>query len=65
MHIVHIKEEHNNLSQAEKDRTGVAVLGFLFEVILFDYCAIKKDDRVERLDGNRCNICCSAIASFL
>ncbi|KAA8594177.1 carbonic anhydrase 4b [Etheostoma spectabile] len=31
MHIVHIKEEHNNLSQAVEDRTGVAVLGFLFE----------------------------------
>ncbi|XP_078100839.1 carbonic anhydrase 4b [Sander vitreus] len=31
MHIVHIKEEHNNLSQAAKDQTGVAVLGFVFE----------------------------------
>jgi len=34
MHIVHIKEEYDSLSQALKDRTGVAVLGFFFEVIL-------------------------------
>ncbi|XP_058489006.1 carbonic anhydrase 4b [Solea solea] len=31
MHIVHIKEEHNSLSQAVKDRAGVAVLGFFFQ----------------------------------
>ncbi|XP_047246870.1 carbonic anhydrase 4b [Girardinichthys multiradiatus] len=31
MHIVHIKEEYNSLSQAVKDHTGVAVLGFLFQ----------------------------------
>ncbi|XP_072249196.1 carbonic anhydrase 4b [Leuresthes tenuis] len=31
MHIVHIKEEYGSLSQALKDRTGVAVLGFFFE----------------------------------
>ncbi|XP_070825818.1 carbonic anhydrase 4b [Chaetodon trifascialis] len=31
MHIVHIKEEYNSLSQAVKDPTGVAVLGFFFE----------------------------------
>lgn len=34
MHIVHIKENHPNISEAIKDPTGVAVLGFLFEVIL-------------------------------
>lgn len=32
MHIVHIKEEYSNLSQAVGDRTGVAVLGYFFEV---------------------------------
>ncbi|CAG08972.1 unnamed protein product [Tetraodon nigroviridis] len=31
MHIVHIKENHPNISEAVKDRTGVAVLGFLFQ----------------------------------
>ncbi|XP_037630424.1 carbonic anhydrase 4b [Sebastes umbrosus] len=31
MHIVHIKEEYKSLSQAVRDRTGVAVLGFFFE----------------------------------
>ncbi|XP_059186928.1 carbonic anhydrase 4b [Centropristis striata] len=31
MHIVHIKEGYSSLSQAAKDRTGVAVLGFFFE----------------------------------
>ncbi|KAF3847539.1 hypothetical protein F7725_020567, partial [Dissostichus mawsoni] len=31
MHIVHIKEEYNSLSQAVRDSTGVAVLGFVFE----------------------------------
>ncbi|KAM4589517.1 carbonic anhydrase 4b isoform 2-T2 [Fundulus diaphanus] len=31
MHIVHIKEEYDSLSQAVKDQTGVAVLGFLFQ----------------------------------
>ncbi|KAI4814902.1 hypothetical protein KUCAC02_005078 [Chaenocephalus aceratus] len=31
MHIVHIKEEYNSLSQAVRDSTGVAVLGFIFE----------------------------------
>ncbi|XP_063763411.1 carbonic anhydrase 4b isoform X2 [Eleginops maclovinus] len=31
MHIVHIKEEYNSLSQAVGDSTGVAVLGFFFE----------------------------------
>ncbi|XP_039987558.1 carbonic anhydrase 4b isoform X2 [Xiphias gladius] len=31
MHIVHIKEQYNSLSQAVRDRTGVAVLGFLFQ----------------------------------
>lgn len=34
MHIVHIKENHPNISEAVKDRTGVAVLGFLFQVIV-------------------------------
>ncbi|XP_073349162.1 carbonic anhydrase 4b [Pagrus major] len=31
MHIVHIKEEYNSLSEAARDRTGVAVLGFFFQ----------------------------------
>ncbi|KAG8001854.1 Carbonic anhydrase 4 [Nibea albiflora] len=31
MHIVHIKEEYDSLSQAARDRTGVAVLGFFFQ----------------------------------
>ncbi|XP_070762423.1 carbonic anhydrase 4b [Enoplosus armatus] len=31
MHIVHIKEEYDSLSQAVRDRTGVAVLGFVFQ----------------------------------
>lgn len=34
MHIVYIKEEYANLSQAGADRNGIAVLGFLFEVIM-------------------------------
>lgn len=34
MHIVHIKEQYDNLSQAVMDRTGVAVLGFVFQVNL-------------------------------
>lgn len=33
MHIVHIKEQYASLSQAVTDRTGVAVLGFFFQVI--------------------------------
>nr|XP_046245483.1 carbonic anhydrase 4b [Scatophagus argus] len=31
MHIVHIKEEYDSLSQAVRDDTGVAVLGFFFQ----------------------------------
>ncbi|XP_049431696.1 carbonic anhydrase 4b [Epinephelus fuscoguttatus] len=31
MHIVHIKEDYDSLSQAVRDRTGVAVLGFFFK----------------------------------
>ncbi|KAM7399113.1 hypothetical protein PAMP_018405 [Pampus punctatissimus] len=31
MHIVHIKEEYDSLSEAVKDPAGVAVLGFLFQ----------------------------------
>ncbi|XP_056297265.1 carbonic anhydrase 4b [Pseudoliparis swirei] len=31
MHIVHIKEEYNSVSQAVRDSTGVAVLGFFFQ----------------------------------
>ncbi|KAF3692601.1 Carbonic anhydrase 4 [Channa argus] len=31
MHIVHIKEEYDSLSQAVRDRSGVAVLGFFFQ----------------------------------
>ena len=41
MHIVHIKEGYNSLSEAVRDRTGVAVLGFFFQVILFCYFGIK------------------------
>lgn len=37
MHIVHIKEEYESLSQAVKDREGVAALGFFFQVIFFVY----------------------------
>ena len=32
MHIVHIKEEYDTLDQAVADDTGVAVLGFFFQV---------------------------------
>ncbi|XP_019943757.2 carbonic anhydrase 4b [Paralichthys olivaceus] len=31
MHIVHIKEKYDSISQAVRDRTGVAVLGFFFQ----------------------------------
>ncbi|XP_053279268.1 carbonic anhydrase 4b [Pleuronectes platessa] len=31
MHIVHIKEKYDSLSEAVTDRTGVAVLGFFFQ----------------------------------
>ncbi|XP_011606861.1 carbonic anhydrase 4b [Takifugu rubripes] len=31
MHIVHIKEKYPSISEALKDRTGVAVLGFFFQ----------------------------------
>ncbi|XP_070685601.1 carbonic anhydrase 4b [Pempheris klunzingeri] len=31
MHIVHIKEKYHTLSEASKDRTGMAVLGFFFQ----------------------------------
>lgn len=41
MHIVHIKEKYASLSEAVKDRAGVAVLGFFFQVILFDYLTMK------------------------
>lgn len=41
MHIVHIKEGYNSLSEAVRDRTGVAVLGFFFQVILFGYFVVK------------------------
>lgn len=33
MHIVHIKEEYDSLAEASKDSTGVAVLGFFFQVL--------------------------------
>lgn len=42
MHIVHIKEKYNSLSEAIGDGTGVAVLGFFLQVILFVYFATKK-----------------------
>uniref|UniRef100_A0A671TG77 Carbonic anhydrase n=1 Tax=Sparus aurata TaxID=8175 RepID=A0A671TG77_SPAAU len=41
IHIVHIKEEYNSLSEAVRDRTGAAVLGFFFQVILFGYFVVK------------------------
>lgn len=41
MHIVHIKEEYDSLSQALRDPRGVAVLGFLFQVILFVFLSSK------------------------
>ncbi|XP_061917848.1 carbonic anhydrase 4b [Entelurus aequoreus] len=31
MHVVHIKEQYTSISQAVRDRTGVAVLGFFFQ----------------------------------
>lgn len=34
LHIVHIKEKYNNLSVALNDSTGVAALGFFFEVLM-------------------------------
>lgn len=34
MHIVYIKEEYADLAEAGEDRNGIAVLGFLFEVIM-------------------------------
>ncbi len=40
MHIVHIKEEYNSSDQAEKDPSGIAVLGFMFQVILLVYLAM-------------------------
>lgn len=42
MHIVHIKEEYASLSEALNDRAGVAVLGFFFQVVLFNDPAIKR-----------------------
>lgn len=32
MHIVHIKQQYNSLSEALKDKSGVAVLGFFYQV---------------------------------
>uniref|UniRef100_A0A3Q3NIZ8 Carbonic anhydrase n=1 Tax=Labrus bergylta TaxID=56723 RepID=A0A3Q3NIZ8_9LABR len=37
MHIVHIKEEYSSVSQALRDPTGVAVLGFFFQI---SYCLV-------------------------
>ena len=34
MHIVHIKERYDSLDEAVTDRTGVAALGFFFQVII-------------------------------
>ncbi|KAG5269390.1 hypothetical protein AALO_G00201490 [Alosa alosa] len=31
MHIVHIKQEYHSISEALKDKTGVAVLGFFYQ----------------------------------
>ncbi|XP_076835935.1 carbonic anhydrase IV c [Brachyhypopomus gauderio] len=32
LHIVHIKEKYNNLNETMNDSTGIAVLGFLYEI---------------------------------
>lgn len=32
MHIVHIKQEYDTLNEALKDKNGVAVLGFFYQV---------------------------------
>lgn len=45
MHIVHIKEEYNSVSEAVKDPSGIAVLGFLFEVILFVFLLSKTAEK--------------------
>ncbi|CAB1418373.1 unnamed protein product [Pleuronectes platessa] len=37
MHIVHIKEKYDSLSEAVTDRTGVAVLGFFFQTNMTKY----------------------------
>lgn len=34
LHIVHIKEPYGSLAEAEHDMAGIALLAFLFEVIL-------------------------------
>lgn len=34
MHIVHIKELYGSLAEAEHDMAGIALLAFLFEVML-------------------------------
>lgn len=36
MHIVHIKEPYGSLAAAEHDMAGIALLAFLFEVMLWD-----------------------------
>lgn len=36
MHIVHIKEPYGSLAEAEHDMGGIALLAFLFEVMLWD-----------------------------
>lgn len=36
MHIVHIKEPYGSLAEAEHDMAGIALLAFLFEVLLWD-----------------------------
>ncbi|XP_047195600.1 carbonic anhydrase 4b [Hippoglossus stenolepis] len=45
MHIVHIKEKYDSLSEAATDRTGVAALGFFFQESEF---ANKKFDPIIR-----------------
>lgn len=32
MHIVHIKKTYSSVQEAIKDSTGIAVLGFLYQV---------------------------------
>lgn len=36
MHIVHMRQDFKSLEEALKDKTGVAVLGFFYEVPLLN-----------------------------
>ncbi|KAG1940379.1 carbonic anhydrase [Pimephales promelas] len=43
LHIIHIKEKYNNLSMALNDSTGVAALGFFFEM------SSEKNQKLDRI----------------